>query len=190
LQPRLPGEAQGREEIVRQSDIAAAIERDLLRSDGQPSIDIAKCFSCGYSMTYRGSRFCSDRCREWFDAGNPSFEEQRSRVVYRWRDGRSMQASRNGFYITCAGCQKEFESLRLRCCSVQCERAYIDRQANLAVMAEVGDVPKAKRRCVACDAVILTWRNGRRVRGDVRFCSSKCARKGPISQNRVSEGIT
>jgi len=165
---------------TKQSAIAAVIERDLLRSDNsQPAIDITKCFSCGYSMTYRGSRFCSERCRDWFDDGNPSFEDQRSPMVYRWRDGRLMSAGRYGFYIACAGCHKEFESLGLRCCTPDCERAYRERQDNLAIMAEVGDTPKEKRRCAhpECDRPIPKWRNGRQVRSDTRFCSPKCANR-------------
>ena len=170
-QPKIP---------MKQSDIAKVIERDLLRTDtGQPAIDITKCFACGYSMVYRGTRFCSERCRDWFDTGNPSFEDQRSPIVYRWRDGRVMPAGRYGFHITCAGCQKEFESLGLRCCSPDCERHYREHQDNLATMAEVGIEVAPKKQCAApgCSATIPKWRNGRAVRSDTRFCSPKCANR-------------
>ena len=33
--------------------------------------DITKCFMCRTGMMYRGSRFCSDRCRNFYDAGEP-----------------------------------------------------------------------------------------------------------------------
>jgi len=165
---------------MKQSAIARVIERDLLRADsGQPAIDITKCFACGYRMTYRGSRFCSERCRDRYDTGNPSYDEQRSPIVYRLSDGRPLSAGRYGFHIACAGCHKEFESLGLRCCTPDCERAYRERQDNLAIMAEVGDTPKEKRRCAhpECDRPIPKWRNGRQVRSDTRFCSPKCANR-------------
>jgi hypothetical protein len=150
---------------MKQAAIAAVIERDLLRGESAPAIDITKCFSCGYSMVYRGNRFCSERCREWFDAGNPSYEQQEESA-----------RKPSAISIVCKGCHKALDSKGLRCCSVECERRYCERQNNLAVMAEVGDTPKEKRRCAQCDAPIPTWRNGRRVRSSTRFCSPKCAR--------------
>src|SRR5262245_15544482 len=56
------------------------------------------------------------RCQDWYDAGNEPVNEE---IVYRWRDGRPMRMGPKGFYIDCAYCQKEFESLGLRC-SVEC----------------------------------------------------------------------
>jgi hypothetical protein len=153
---------------MKQSDIAAVIERDLLRADtASPSIDITKCFSCGYSMRYRGSRFCSDRCREWFDAGNLSYEQQEE-----------LARKPSAMTIVCLGCRKEFYSRGLRCCSTDCERSYRERQDNLAVMAEVGIEPAPKRHCAnpECGQTIPKWRNGRRVRSDLRFCSPKCTK--------------
>jgi predicted nucleic acid-binding Zn ribbon protein len=159
---------------MKQAAIAAVIERDLLRDDARPSIDITKCFSCGHSMTYRGLRFCSDRCREWFDAGGPSYEQQQEWV-----------RKPPVLSIVCGGCQKEFESKGLRCCSIDCERAYVERQQNLAIMAEVGIEPKAKRTCerTGCNARIPQWRNGRRVSSKTRFCSRRCQEKSRDSQN-------
>jgi hypothetical protein len=121
--------------------------------------DIGKCFVCERGMMYRGSRFCSERCREWFDAGNqPPIEP-----VLKTR-------------INCANCGQEFDSKGLRCCSTKCERRYRDRQDNLAIMAEVGIEAAPKRRCAnpECAEIIPKWRNGRRVRSDQRFCSPKC----------------
>jgi hypothetical protein len=158
---------------MKQSAVAAAIERDLLRADVSPAIDITRCFSCGHSMVYRRSRFCSENCRDWFDAGNPSYEQQQE-----WTRKPAAMS------IVCLGCQKEFYSKGLRCCSVDCERHYREHQDNLAVMAEVGDRPRERRRCAnpRCERSIPTWRNGRRVRADTRFCSSKCARSGDITK--------
>ena len=159
---------------MKQSAIAAVIERDLLRSDDIPSITTVQCFSCGHRMTYRGSRFCSDRCREWFDAGGAAY--QLTGTVYRDRAGNEMRAGRAGFLIRCPHCAKEFESKGLRCCSVECERGYCDREDNLAVMAEVGTEPAFKRQCEACEIKIPKWRNGRRVSSKTRFCSARCQR--------------
>ena len=45
--------------------------------------NIIPCFSCGTTFVYRGrqadlnGRFCSMRCQDWFDDGNPSYEQQR-----------------------------------------------------------------------------------------------------------------
>jgi hypothetical protein len=79
----------------------------------------------------------------------------------------------------CAGCHKEFESLGLRCCSTQCERRHREQRDKLAVMAEVGVQPSAKRGCEApgCEATIPKWRKGRKVSSATRYCSPKCARK-------------
>jgi len=61
---------------MKQADIAAAIERDLLRvDDGRPSTEVVECFMCGYGMTYKRSRFCLDRCCDYFDAGNPGYRQ-------------------------------------------------------------------------------------------------------------------
>ena len=160
---------------MKQSAIAAVIERDLLRSDAIPSIRTVQCFSCGHGMTYRGSRFCSDHCREWFDAGIPAY--QSTRTVYRDREGNEMRAGRAGFMIRCCPhCAKEFESKGLRCCSVECERRRREREDNLATMAEVGIEPATKRQCEACGIKIPKWRNGRRVSSKTRFCSARCQR--------------
>src|SRR5262245_42341519 len=120
------------------------------------------CIVCAYKFVYRGrqgelnGRFCSMRCQDWYGAGNQAVNEE---IVYRWRGGRPMRMGPKGFDIDCAYCQKEFESLGLRCCSVECERSYREREENLAVMAEAGIEPKAKRQCESCGARIPTWRN-------------------------------
>jgi hypothetical protein len=60
---------------MRRNQVAAVIERDLLRADnGKPS-DAIECHACGRGMTYRGSRFCGDRCRAWYDNGNPGYAQ-------------------------------------------------------------------------------------------------------------------
>jgi len=118
---------------MKQSAIAAVIERDLLAEPSTSNSRATTCFSCGRGFIPKGElrRFCCERCRDWFDAGNPSHEEQRLQTIYRWSDGRPMRQRPNGFCINCANCQKEFDSKGLRCCSVVCERAYCERQENL-----------------------------------------------------------
>jgi len=135
--------------------------------------DIGECFVCERGMVYRGTRFCSARCRDWYDAGNPAHQE----ITYRWRDGRPMKMGTRGFLINCAHCSQEFDSKGLRCCSRDCEQSYRERQDNLAVMAEVGIELTAKRECHTCGARIPKWRKGRRVSSKTRFCSPKCSQK-------------
>jgi len=158
--------------------LTAAILADRARPTTQHNI--VPCFVCGHTFVYKGrrgdlnGRFCSMRCQDWYDAGNEPIGEE---IVYRCRDGRPMKRGPKGFYIDCANCRKEFESLGLRCCSIECERSYRERQDNLAVMAQAGIEPKAKRQCEQCKAVIPAWRKGRQVSKSVRFCSEKCSKR-------------
>ena len=188
---------------MREKDIANVIERDLLRADdGKPSTEVTKCFSCGYGLTYKGSPFCSERCRDWYDAGNPGCDQdwlqrKASDAPYKviagppgvaisatYHFGKpdliAMRPTKHGFMIRCAACQREFESKGLRCCSTECEQRYRERQGNLDLMAEVGVEPSAKRKCECCGAVIPKWRKGRRVSKATRFCSDRCSRKAKL----------
>jgi hypothetical protein len=138
-----------KEKAMKQSEIASAIERDLLRrvDDGKSSADITKCFSCGYGMVYKGRCFCSDRCCDWYNAGNPGYAQDwlRPRKIedtplcdlkvtagspgveigssyyFGERDPVTMRPTRDGYMILCVHCQVEFESKGLRCCSPRCE---------------------------------------------------------------------
>jgi hypothetical protein len=169
---------------MKTEQLAAALLADRTR-EVQERTDIIACFSCGYNFIYRGrqgelsGRFCSMRCQDWYDAGNPSYERQRelTKIIYRNHAGQPMTPGRDGFYIQCVGCEKEFESKGLRACSIECEHRYGERQKNLAVMAEAGIEPAAKKYCAGpnCNAVIPKWRKGRRVSSATRFCSPKCA---------------
>jgi hypothetical protein len=125
----------------------------------------------------RDERFCSVKCRAAYDAGGaPAWGrgETQTRIVYRRGDDIPMRATAAGFLIACANCNKEFDSKGLRCCSAECERGLKQRRENLAVMAEVGMEPAAKKRCLQCGGVIPKWRNGRRVSESVQFCGRKC----------------
>jgi hypothetical protein len=141
--------------------------------------DVVACFGCGAGMVYRANRFCSDGCRAGYDLGIAGHGQDwlRPQIDFRFLDGRPMMKAGTGFKINCAKCGKEFESKGLRCCSVECERGYRDRQSNLAIMAEAGIEPSAKHQCPECGSRIPTWRNGRKVSSATRFCSAKCSRK-------------
>jgi hypothetical protein len=181
--------------------LTAAILRDRERADTQPSQNIVDCISCGASFIYRppqgddSGRFCSPRCREWYDNGNSSYDQhyasKNNPLWYTWRsisastrvsahDARPMPMGPHGFIIACAGCGKNFDSKGLRCCSADCERQYRERKDNAAVMAEVGMEPAStKRKCEnpGCGKSIPKWRNGKRVSKSTRFCSQACQRK-------------
>jgi hypothetical protein len=147
--------------------------------------------------------FCSLHCQDWHDDGNAPIDHDHLAKAIKapleaWRivAGLSgvevgapyyagvsppgyiftkMTATAAGYRIKCAHCAREFESRGLRCCSTECERAFCERKANLALMAEFGAEPSAKRHCVECGAIIPKWRNGRRVSTAVRFCSGRCS---------------
>jgi endogenous inhibitor of DNA gyrase (YacG/DUF329 family) len=157
---------------MRERDIAAVIERDLLQRYDAKTNNTIECFACGRGITYKASRFCSQRCRDWYDSGNPCHAQDWLKGA---KDGDA--PTRDGYVIRCAHCQTEFESTGLRCCSTECERRHRERLDNLKVMAEVGSEPSAKRKCEYCGAVIPRWRNGRRVSRSTRFCSDRCSRK-------------
>jgi hypothetical protein len=132
---------------------------------------------CGYTFVYRGrqgernGRFCSMWCQDWFDAGNAPVSNANNYTLTGWRVmagppgtkigsdyyatvlGRQpidMRPGRDGFYIRCAHCRKEFESKGLRCYSTDCERGLKEHRDNLAVMAEAGIEVAAKRHCQQC----------------------------------------
>ena len=186
--------------------LTAAILADRARQTTQHNI--VPCFACGHTFVYKGrrgdlnGRFCSMRCQDWYDAGNAPITDQR--IVYRYRDGRPMKSGSRGFYIDCAHCRKEFESLGLRCCSAECERAHREREENLVIMAQAGIGPTAKRKCEGpgCNAIISKWHKGRKVGRNKRFCSPKCQRgprrfrsrsarfTGPFLEGLPTEGRT
>jgi hypothetical protein len=58
----------------RASRLAANLLADRQRE--RPQHDIVACWSCGTTYINRGPHFCSTRGQEWFDAGNPPYEQQ------------------------------------------------------------------------------------------------------------------
>ena len=88
-----------------------------------------------------------------------------------------MKPTADGFKINCPGCHHEFESRGSRHCSAECRQRDRERQDNLKVIAEAGVEIALKRKCEVCGAVIPTWRKGRRVSSNTRFCSAGCGQK-------------
>src|SRR6516162_5273957 len=146
--------------------IADALVRDLL-TERPRSPEAQTCFACGRPYSRGDGRFCSSKCRQAYDDGFMP-----SDVVSKPRDGVS---------LVCRGCGRQFVSKGLRCCSVACERQSHERDANSALMAEVGMDVAAKRKCQECGADIPRWtgvgKKRRQVRKDAQFCSGRCARK-------------
>jgi hypothetical protein len=145
--------------------LAQAILADQNREKPERT-DVASCFKCGRGMMHRGSRFCSEKCRDFYDLGEAGHEQTwlRPQIVYRDRAGNPMQRTTAGFVIACGNCHEQFESRGLRCCSTECERRYREWQENLRLIAEAGAEPSAKRKCERCGCphTIPKWRNGRR----------------------------
>jgi hypothetical protein len=183
--------------------LTAALLRDRNRT---PSISSSiDCFLCGRSFTYRGhhgddnGRFCSDRCRDHYDAGRRRAEPIDPFPVRRWRvvagsnpgylPSTPMRPGKAGWHITCPGCQRDFESNGLRRCSPECERADRERAENLALMAEAGMEPKVKRQCThpGCTATVPKWRNGRRVSERARFCDFHTPGMRPKKRSEAAE---
>jgi hypothetical protein len=220
------------EVILSITERAERLAANLLadRQRERPKHNIIGCWSCGQTFVYRGRQgaasvwigsdddghaspdtslngnFCSQRCQDWHDDGNPTYEQQCERerkLMSASLDGFAvvagtpdlevgsklyqrlgfsctpMRRGSHGFYIACKHCNKEFESLGLRCCSTDCERAYRESQERLTVLKEAGIEPSSRRMCerVGCDRPIPKWKNGRQVSAKVRFCSDLCRKR-------------
>jgi hypothetical protein len=97
------------------------------------------------------------------------------------KPGEILHRSGGGVLIACRGCGRQFASKGLRCCSAACERQLHERDADAALLAEVGMEVAAKRKCQECGGDIPRWtgvgRKRRQVPVSTRFCSAKCRRK-------------
>ena len=117
--------------------LAKAIERDLLR-ERTSETTACNCFSCGRSFMGRrleNGRFCSTRCREWFDADpayDPSYASKANSSWY------SLPMGKHGLLVPCTNCGKTFDSKGLRCCSTECERGLARRREIDQLRAEAG----------------------------------------------------
>jgi hypothetical protein len=61
--------------MSRVQRLTKALLADRNRKVTAERTDITHCFMCGFGMLYRGSRFCSVRCRGCYDAGEPGHEQ-------------------------------------------------------------------------------------------------------------------
>jgi len=189
---------------MKAQNLVAALLRDRQRPTATTGLS-ADCFLCGRSYVYHGpngdnsGRFCSDRCREHYDAGERRVEPFDPFKVTKWRViagdnpgylvATPMRMGKAGFHITCPGCQREFESTGSRYCSRECEQASRKHQENAATMAEVGMQATAKRPCQrpGCTDTIPNWRNGRRVSQRAQFCDFHTPSLRPQKSSEAAE---
>lgn len=120
---------------------ASALAPDLLKGKidyhSTKTYEIENCHSCGTKFTRNSPQcrsvlfdgfvtwYCSDRCRDWFQSGNPSFSQQQQLSSKSGPDlyrGKPMHLTKMGFRVPCANCGKELDSKGLRCCSKDCEK--------------------------------------------------------------------
>jgi len=156
---------------MKRAALAEAIKADLL-AERPAAAATQECFTCGRPFLKPGERFCAERCREAFDAGmGPYDPNYAGKSQQRWY---ALPLGPRGLMLTCKGCGRTFDSVGLRCCSVECERKH-------RLKLEVADHPFRieKRKCEECGGDIPNWRNGRRVSKATRFCSPRCQRRNP-----------
>lgn len=188
--------------------LAEAIARDIL-AERPASFEPQDCFACGRSYSKAApmaddggpSRFCSVRCRDYFDAGGKPYDPYPARtamaipatfwIVVAGPPGtvgtrpyvRDLPVSGSGCLITCRGCRKPFVSKGLRCCSVECDRKYREQQGIVATMAQVGMEPvgyvrrKCEQYCHDIPGYTGTGKARKETRKDARYCSPKCYEK-------------
>ena len=163
--------------VVKIANLTAALLADREKTPSKHNI--VACFSCGRTYVYKGRHAMLSLAHRSPVAPSVGWLE----LLHLLTAGiacvipiLATHAAEPAIKIDCANCRKEFESLGLRCCSKECERALNERKANEATMAEVGMEAAPKRRCAApgCDALIPKWKNGRKVSSRVTFCSPKC----------------
>src|SRR5215831_2666856 len=118
-------------------DLRAAIGRDILK-ERPATPESQTCFACGRSYSKGApladesgpSRFCSVRCRDYFDAGGQPYDPHSTRDVLNvplrdwvvvagppgtvgtrpYGDAQLMTVSGDGFLIPCRHCKRPFAS--------------------------------------------------------------------------------
>jgi len=163
--------------MLNTATLTDAIFSDLTsQTETKASRGIIECFACRSTFVYRkpddperNGRFCSKTCQDGFDAGS---RYKPVEIASRHNDGQTMGKRGQGFAVTCPGCDKEFTSLGLRCCSPECERRYRERREAIK-----GQETKAKRTCEVCGKRIPRYTPiGRATKATVRHCSPGCRR--------------
>jgi hypothetical protein len=187
------------------SALANRIKQDILRE--RPEAPQSQtCFACGRSYSKGApladdsgpSRFCSVRCRDYFDNGGSPYDPQSARDVLNvplrdwvvvagppgtvgtrpYANAQPMTVSGDGFLIPCKHCKRPFVSKGLRCCCPDHERKYREGLEIAGIVKEVGGELPTKRQCGCCGGTIPRWLpNGRAVPKNRRFCSDRCAAK-------------
>src|SRR5438105_8671089 len=72
---------------MKAKTLAGILAADALRDESRVDSIFNKCFSCRRGMVYRVSsgddsgRFCSAKCREWYDAGNRPIDQIHAAVI-------------------------------------------------------------------------------------------------------------
>jgi predicted nucleic acid-binding Zn ribbon protein len=166
--------------------LAAEIARGLL-AERPKRAPTPECFACGRTYVPKpmggDDRFCSDRCREAYDAGFPPYDPTyHLKSNPRWY---SLPMGKHGFLIECHGCGRTFDSKGLRCCSTKCERGLGEKREIKKLKAEAGVEfvskmgPKRKCEREGCGRDIPRWRGGKRVSARARFCDECSGRKVP-----------
>jgi hypothetical protein len=151
----------------------------------RPQHNVVPCFACGATFIYRdrrgelNGRFCSTRYQAAYDAGYTPPGEQSTDTLAGWKIvaggelgadyyacmlGRTpiaMKRTAPGFKIACAGCQKDRESLGLRCCSDACEGVIASARTSLSWLTSAPS--PARSTTVPRQAAQPRFRNGARV---------------------------
>jgi ribosomal protein L24E len=198
----------------RAGRLAERLLEDRARHASRPVAKIGGCFLCGRSYSPQlpsgdddSTRFCSDKCRQAYDAGAMPAVDLNPFTVDRWSIiagpspgymPKPMRMGRHGFYIDCLQCRREFESKGLRCCSTECERTYQGRVTAAEVVAEVGGTLTEKRKCSICGGPIPkyvgTGKHRRLTNKTKTTCSNRCQEKArkmglPEASNSVDAEV-
>jgi hypothetical protein len=108
----------------------AAIARELISEGKKPATGrhhIMPCFTCGHDFDWNRtrSRFCSDRCRDYYDETRRRFQPYSAVDTLRRFpvSDKILGQGSNGAIIECRGCGTRFESVGLAYCSRDCTAA-------------------------------------------------------------------
>lgn len=177
---------------MKRAAIRAAIIDDRTKTS-PPRVSVGPCFTCGRSCVQTEGRFCSDRCRNSFDAGARPYEPPPTsrEIMERFPVSDKILGQGNrGAVIKCPGCKRRFESLGLRYCSKDC-RDRAEQRANLR--EDMGPLAlehvDRRRMCEAegCANRIPLFRKGRAVSKATRYCSSACAQRARKAANGLGQ---
>ena len=121
------------------------------------SHNVIDCFSCGRSIIYKGpqgddsGRFCHQRCREWFDAGNPPYAPVNvSSVPIRdWK-------------VICRPARGEI--------GVVYYGPILEPEARRRGQTKPAELIRPRRPCQRCGSSLPVWVKGKAVRKSVKYC--------------------